>query len=111
MNEAQIEPRIVEGAMSPMTARNLRINGGAAATNGAGAAVYKVQVELPADGMVLPVLLSTDPIACDAGTHEHALKTARWLVNNLDKVPNTPGWDGVLAMAYTTIEKIGGGIK
>ena len=107
----QNEPRIVEGVMSPMTASNLRVNGGTSRTSGAGAAVYKVQIELPADGMILPVLLSEDPIACDAQTHEHALNSARALVNNLDKVPNTPGWDGVLAMAYTVIEKIGGGVK
>lgn len=105
--------RVVEGVMSPMTAKNMRVGGGTSRTSGTGEAVRVLRVELPADalGLVPPKLVNEDPVICDPATHQHALEAARWLVNNLDKVPHTPGWDGVLAMAYTTIEKIGGGIK
>lgn len=103
------EPTIVVGVMSPMTARNMRPIG-TSTTSATGEAVVKVQVELPVDalGLVPPRLISEDPVVCAPETHEQALAAARWLVNNLDKVPHSPGWDGVLAMAYTVIEKLGG---
>lgn len=103
------EPTIVTGVMSPMTAKNMRPIGTSTA-NATGEAIVKVQVELPAAsiGLTPPKLLSEDPVVCASETHEQALTTARWFVNNLDKVPHSPGWDGVLAMAYIVIEKLGG---
>ncbi len=111
-NSESLDPIICTGVMSPMTASNMRI-GGDSKTVGVGQAVTVLQIELPAleMGLVPPKLLSESPIVCASETHDQALASARWLVNNLDKIPHATGWDNILAMAYTIIETLGGGIK